>query len=152
MIKSIESTHGSVPFKHCWPIDIIIFENKKRNIINDCMTSDLYLGQVKGQRKNLYQKIFSRDRQASWYEWISSCDYTIRTFICPFFITFSVIIQWQHDIFCHTSWYELGPWPMCPPSFIEISWTMSEIWPQSNYTTIIIVYTKPYNFKIPFPL
>ena len=75
------------------------------------------------------QQIFRQDRQVSWYEWtfaISSWHVTIRTFICTFFSTFSVIIQWHHDIWCHTSWYELlGPWPMCPPSFIEISWSSS---------------------------
>ena len=77
-----------------------------------------------------------------------------------FFMTFSVIIQWQHDIWCHKWWYELlAPWPMCPPSFIEISWKMSEISPLFNtktFTTtttsiiIIIAKMKPHN-KIPFP-
>ena len=85
--------------------------------------------------------MFRASSQVSWYEWmlpISSWDFTIRTFICPFFSTFSVIIQWQHDIFCHTSWYELlGPWPICPPSFIEISSKMSEFWPQ--LTTIAAI-------------
>ena len=76
-------------------------------------------------------------------------------------MTFSVIIQWQHDIWCHKWWYELlAPWPMCPPSFIEISWKMSEIPPLFNtktFTTtttsiiIIIAKMKPHNNKIPFP-
>ena len=81
--------------------------------------------------------MFRAGCQVSWYEWIlpiSSWHFTIRTFICTIFSTFSVIIQWQHVIWCHKWWYELlGPWPMCPPSFIEISWKMSEIWPLSNY-------------------
>ena len=108
------------------------------------LTFDLYLGQVKGQGRISYIKMFRAGSQVSWYEWIlpiSSWDFTIRTFICPFFSTFSVIIQWQHDIFCHTSWYELlGIWPLCPPSFIEISWKMSEFWPQFNY------YCGDYNY------
>ena len=51
-----------------------------------------------------------------------------------FVMSFSVIIQWQHGIWYHASWYELlGPWPIFPPSFIEISWKLSEISPLSNY-------------------
>ena len=83
-----------------------------------------------------------------------------------FVMTFSVIIPWQHVIWCQKWWYELlGPWSMCPPSFIEISWKMSEISPVSNkknlykktFTTttsiiIIIGKMKPHKNKIPFPL
>ena len=56
--------------------------------------------------------------------------------------------------------WAIGPWPMCPPSFIEISWKMSEISPLFNtktFTTtttsiiIIIAKMKPHNNKIPFP-
>ena len=78
-----------------------------------------------------------------------------------FVMTFSVIIPWQHVIWCQKWWYELlGPWPICPPSFIEISWKMSEISPLFNtktFTTtttsiiIIIAKMKPHNNKIPFP-
>ena len=125
------------------------------------MTFDLYLGQVKGQRKICYQKIFSPGSQVSWYEWIlaiSSWDFTIRTFICPFFSTFSVIIPWQHDMSGHRSGYELlGPWPMCPASFIEISWKLVPYFShcllrqEEEDGRIIIVYVKPGKNKIPSP-
>ena len=60
-----------------------------------------------------------------------------------FFSTFSVIVQWQHDIFCHTSWYELlGIWPLCPPSFIEISWKMSEFDPSLTTIAAITITTR----------
>ena len=113
-------------------IHLIILCKKPREEIGfkRFLTFDLYLGQVKGQRKICYQKIFSPGSQVSWYEWIlaiSSWDFTIRTFICPFFSTFSVIIPWQHDRSGHRSGYELlGPWPMCPASFIEISWKLGQ--------------------------
>ena len=101
------------------------------------MTFDLYLGQVKGQLKNFGQNIFSSDSQVPWYDWIlaiSSWDFTIRIFICPFFSTFSVIFPWQHDIWVHTSGYELfGPWPMCLASFIEISCELGQNWALVNY-------------------
>ena len=103
--------------------------------------------------------MFRPGSQVSWYEWIlpiSSWDFTIRTFICPFFSTFSVIIQWRHDIFCHTSWYELlGPWPICPPSFIEISSKMSEFDPSLTTIAAITITTRgtvPWGTVNPIPI
>ena len=98
-------------------INLVILSKKSREEIGSkrFMTFDLHLGQVKGQRKFFYQIILA----------ISSWDFTIRTFICPFFSTFAVIIPWQHDMSGHRSGYQLlGPWPMCPASFIEIFWKL----------------------------
>ena len=48
-----------------------------------------------------------------------------------FVMTFSVIIPWQHVIWCQKWRYELlAPWPMCPPSFIEIA--SKEDWNLTN--------------------
>ena len=116
----------------------VFFKTQDEVGFKRCLTFDLYLGQVKGHRKISYKKMFRAGMQVSWYEWILPFpywDFTIRTFICPFFMSFSVIIPWQHDIFSHKWLYELvGPWPMCPPSFIEITCKMREISPLSNYT------------------
>ena len=103
--------------------------------------------------------MFRAGSQVSWYEWIlpiSSWDFTIRTFICPFFYTFSVIFQWQHVIWCQKWWYELlGPWPMCPPSFIEIAskeeWNLTNLLTTTTARLIIIAKMKPHKNKIPFP-
>ena len=76
-----------------------------------------------------------------------------------FVMTFSVIIPWQHVIWCQKWWYELlGPWPICPPSFIEISWKMSEISPLFNTktftttTTSITRGTVPWGTVNPIPI
>ena len=134
-IGQIAKSASTILWRSLWRtyiLNLVIVSKKSREEIGfKCfMTFDLYLGQIKGQRKKLYQKIFSPGSQVSCYEWIlaiSSWDFTIRTFICPFFSTFSVIIPWQHDMSGHRSGYELlGPWPMCPASFIEISWKLGQ--------------------------
>ena len=52
------------------------------------------------------------------------------------FSTFSVIIPWQHDMSGHRSGYELlGPWPMCPGRFIEISCNLGQKSALSYYNT-----------------
>ena len=75
-----------------------------------------------------------------------------------FFYTFSVIIQWQHVIWCQKWWYELlGPWPMCPPSFIEIAskeeWSLTK---SNNYkplqVQIITRGTVPWGTVNPIPI
>ena len=83
-----------------------------------------------------------------------------------FVMTFSVIIPWQHVIWCQKWRYELlGPWPMCPPSFIEIAsredGNLTNLYRPTFTTTtttttttariIIIAKMKPHNNKIPFP-
>ena len=82
-----------------------------------------------------------------------------------FVMTFSVIIPWQHVIWCQKWWYELlGPWPMCPPSFIEIAsredGNLTNVYRPTFTTTttttttariIIIAKMKPHKNKIPFP-
>ena len=134
-IGQIAKSASTILWRSLWRtyiLNLVIVSKKSREEIGfKCfMTFDLYLGQIKGQREKLYQKIFSPGSQVSCYEWIlaiSSWDFTIRTFICPFFSTFSVIIPWQHDMSGHRSGYELlGPWPMCPASFIEISWKLGQ--------------------------
>ena len=141
-IGQIAKSASTILWRSLWRtciINLVILCKKPREEIGfkRFLTFDLYLGQVKGQRKICYQKIFSPSSQVSWYEWIlaiSSWDFTIRTFICPFFSTFSVIIPWQHDMSGHRSGYELGgPWPMCPGSFIEISWKLCQNSALSNY-------------------
>ena len=46
----------------------VSFKNQEGVCIYDFMTSDLYLGQVKGQRKISYKKMFRAGSQVSWYE------------------------------------------------------------------------------------
>ena len=101
--------------------------------------SDLWPISRSGQRsaENFIPKIFRAECKYhgmnEFWPSLPGTSQFVHSFV-HFVSTFSVIFQWQHDIFCHTSWYELlGPWPIFPPSFIEISWKMSEISPLSNY-------------------
>ena len=97
--------------------------------------------------------MFRAGRQVSWYEWIlpiSSWDFTIRTFICPFFMTFSVIIPWQHVIWCQ-KWmiWAIGPMAYVPTKFhwdsFKRRWNLTNLTAQKTFTTttpIIIIITR----------
>ena len=106
--------------------------------------------------------MFRAGSQVSRYEWIlpiSSWDFTIRTFICPF----------CYDIFCHNSMttchmmskmmrWAIGPMAYVPTKFhwdsFKRRWKSDQCL-QTTFTTttpiIIIAKMKPHNNKIPFP-
>ena len=107
--------------------------------------------------------MFRAGRQVSWYEWtlpISSWDFTIRTFICPF----------CYDIFCHNSMtachmmskmeiWAIGPMAYVPTKFhwdsFKRRWNLTINCKKTFTTTTPIIITRgtvPWGTVNPIPI